>query len=123
MTNHVDTVSSPSPVAAAEPEGGAVVEEQLYCALTGRPVSHSDAYWAPPLVTARQLATTVFTTLLHSPGTLGQVLLDEQPNVPYAPEAREQLAARRGAEQLKLLVGLLLAVALVALPLIWLTMG
>ena len=42
--------------------------------------------------------------------------------MPYAPAAREQLAARRSAEQLKLLVGLLLVVALIAAPILLLSM-
>lgn len=99
-----------------------VVEEQLYCALTGQPISATDAYWAPPLVTARDLVGTVARVALSSPGALGHILFDEQPNVPYAPEAREQLAARRSAEQLKLLVGMLLAIALVVAPIVVLSM-
>lgn len=99
-----------------------VVEEQLYCSLTGRPITRDEAYWAPPFITARQLVATLATALVSAPGTLGHLLLDEQPNVPYASDMREQLAARRSAEQLKLLVGLLLAVALVAAPLLILTM-
>lgn len=93
-----------------------VVDEQLYCALTGRPISREEAYWAPPLVTARELVTTIFSTLLHNPAYLSHLLFDEQPNVPYAQEAREQLASRRSAEQAKLLFGLLIVVALIALP-------
>src|SRR5215216_1509454 len=89
--------------------GPAVVEEQLFCTLTGKPVSTKEAYWAPPFVTARELIATVFTMALRSPALLGQVLFAEQPNVPYAPEAREQLAARRATEQIKLLLGLLIA--------------
>ncbi|MEN9939084.1 MAG: hypothetical protein RLZZ387_5663 [Chloroflexota bacterium] len=116
MVTHIDTVPGETG------EQPAVVSEQLYCALTKRPISHDEAYWAPPLVTARQLVTAVVTGLVSAPGTLGQVLFDEQPNVPYAPEARDQLAARRSSEQLKLLVLLLLAVAVVALPVVWLTM-
>jgi hypothetical protein len=99
-----------------------VVQEQLFCALTGKPVSAADAYWAPPLVTARDLVGTIARGALTSPGTLGHILFDEQPNVPYAPEARDQLAARRSAEQLKLLVGLLLLVALIAAPIVILAM-
>jgi hypothetical protein len=93
-----------------------VVDEQLFCALSGKPVSATEAYWAPPLVTVRELIDTVMRTGLRSPGTLGQILFAEQPNVPYAPEAREQLAARRSAEQLKLLVGLLVVIAVIAAP-------
>ena len=105
------------------PQSAAVVEEQLVCALTGRPVSADEAYWAPPLVTARELVSTVFGNLVRSPGNLGYVLFAEQPNVPYAQDAREQLAARRSAEQLKLLVGLLLLVALIVAPILILTLG
>lgn len=117
MAMHVDT-------AGGRPgeERQAVVEEQLVCALTGQPVSHADAYWAPPLITARQLTSTVLSALFTAPSTLGPLLFDEQPNVPYAPAVREQLAARRSAEQVKLLVLLLLVLAAVALPLMWLIM-
>jgi hypothetical protein len=99
-----------------------VVEEQLYCALTGKPVSAAEAYWAPPLITARDLIGTVLRVGTRAPGTLGQLLFDEQPNVPYAPDARDLLAARRSSEQLKLLVGLLLVIALIAAPIVLLSM-
>src|SRR5574338_918545 len=99
-----------------------VVDEQLFCALTGTPVSAAEAYWAPPLVTARELVATVARGALTSPGTLSHILFDEQANVPYAPDARAQLAARRSAEQLKLLVGLLVLVALIAAPIVMLAM-
>ena len=99
-----------------------IVHEQLYCALTGVPVSAEEAYWAPPLVTFRQLTTAIIQGLTHSPGTLGTILFAEQPNVPYAPAAREQLAARRSAEQIKLLVGLLVVIALLAAPILFLAM-
>jgi hypothetical protein len=100
-----------------------IVQEQLHCALTGVPISAEEAYWAPPLVTARQLVTAIFGNLFRAPGNLGFILFADQPNVPYAQAAREQLAARRSGEQLKLLVGLLLLVALVAVPIVLLTMG
>jgi hypothetical protein len=99
-----------------------IVDERLTCALTGKPISAEEAYWAPPLVTARELVAAIWSNLVRSPGNLGHVLLAEQPNVPYAQEAREQLAARRSAEQVKLLVGLLVLVALIATPILILTM-
>ena len=99
-----------------------VVEEQLYCALTGVPVKADTAYWAPPLVTARELVSAIVRGALHSPGTLSHVLFAEQPNVPYDPAVRDQLAARRSSEQLKLLVGLLVAIALVVIPIVLLAM-
>jgi hypothetical protein len=109
MTNSTETAAAPQAPGA---------DEKLRCALTGKPVSRSEAYWAPPLITARDLVTTVISTIIHAPGTLGHVLMAEQPDVPYAPEAREQLAARRSAEQLKLLLLLLAIGALIATPLL-----
>ena len=108
--------------ATAAPTTKEIVHEQLYCALTGVPVSAEEAYWAPPLVTFRQLVSAITHGLVHAPGTLGTILFAEQPNVPYAPAAREQLAARRSAEQIKLLVGLLVVVALIAAPILLLAM-
>ena len=108
--------------ARAETSTREIIHEQLYCSLTGVPVSAEDAYWAPPLVTFRQLVTAITQGLAHSPGSLGTILFAEQPNVPYAPAAREQLATRRSAEQIKLLGVLLLVVALIAVPILLLAM-
>jgi hypothetical protein len=93
-----------------------VVDEQLTCSLTGKPITREEAYWAPPLVTARELVTAISSTLIHNPAALGQILFGEQPNVPYAQDARELLAQRRSSEQLKLLVGLLVIAALILVP-------
>ena len=46
----IDHAKAPAPT---RPE---IVDEQLFCALTGRPVSAAEAYWAPPLVTVREPA-------------------------------------------------------------------
>jgi hypothetical protein len=99
-----------------------VIEEQLYCSLTGKPISGDAVYWAPPLVTARELVATIVSGLFRAPGSLGHILFAEQPNVPYAKDAREELAARRSSEQAKLLGVLLLAVALLAAPIILLSL-
>lgn len=96
--------------------------KQLVCALTGKPVNADDAYWAPPLITAGHLVSTCVSTLIHSPGNLGHVLLAEQPNVPYAPDARDLLASRRSTEQVKLLVILLLVAALIIAPILLVAM-
>ena len=96
--------------------------EPLHCALTGVPVSAETAYWAPPLVTAGELVRAITSGLLHSPGTLSRILFDEQAKVPYDPAVREQLAARRSAEQLTLLVGVLVLVALVVVPIVLLAL-
>jgi hypothetical protein len=95
-----------------------VVSGELRCALTGRALSPEEAFWAPPLITTRQLVTTFVTTLFRAPGALGQVLLGDLPNVPYAPEARAQLASRRTVEQLKLLAVILLLAALLVTPIL-----
>lgn len=97
-------------------------DEQVTCALTGKMISATEAYWAPPLITTSQLVSTTLRVLFTAPGMLGHVLFGEQPNVPYDPDVREELAARRSAEQLKLLVGLLVVVALIVLPIVLLTM-
>lgn len=96
---------------ASESQSGTV-----QCALTGKEIPSDEAYWAPPLVTTRQLFGTIFSNITLTPGNLGHVLFDEQPDVPYAPDAREELAARRTTEQVKLLLILLLLVALIVVP-------
>ena len=105
------------PAREADP---AVVSGEIRCTLTGRSLTPEEAYWAPPLVTTRELVSAVFQTMLTAPGNLGQILFGELPNVPYAPEARQQLASRRTAEQLKLLALLLLVAALLVIPIIML---
>jgi hypothetical protein len=93
--------------------------ETVRCALTGEEVRADEAYWAPPLVTFQNLMSTVFSTLKSNPGDLGRVLFAEQPNVPYSPNARDELASRRTTEQLKLL-GVLLLILIVVGGLIYL---
>lgn len=100
-----------------------VVHGELQCALTGRVLSADEAYWAPPLITTGELIKTVTTTALRTPSNLGQVLLDEQPNVPYAPEARQELGSRRSVEQLKLLGVLLVIAALIFVPIFLVVTG
>lgn len=97
-------------------------DEQFVCALTGRALAPDEVYWAPPLVTARDLVSTVIATLTRAPGNLGHILFAEQPDVPYAQDVRDQLAARRSSEQLKLLVGLLVVAALIAAPILFLAL-
>ena len=95
-----------------------IVLGELHCALTGRILQPEEAYWAPPLITAQQLISTLVIALVRTPSNVGHILFDDQPNVPYAPEAREKLAARRSAEQLKLLLVLLLVAALIITPIV-----
>ncbi len=93
-------------------------EGMVRCALTGKEIPSEEAYWAPPLVTFRQLLGTVMGTLMRTPSNLGHVLFDEQADVPYAPDARDELASRRTAEQLKLLLFLLLVVGIIVVPIV-----
>ena len=94
----------------------------LFCALTGKPITPEEAYWAPPLITTRQLVTTLVSTAVRAPGNIGHIMLADQPNVPYAPEAKIQLAQRRSAEQAKLLFVLLLIAAVILTPVLLLAM-
>jgi hypothetical protein len=98
------------------------VSGELHCALTGKPITAEEAYWAPPLVTARQLISTIATTAVRAPGNLGHILFDEQSNVPYSPDARQELGSRRSMEQLKLLLFLLLIAAVIFAPIYLLAM-
>jgi hypothetical protein len=117
MTSETMTTQDHTPA-----QSKVVVDEHLVCALTGKPVIAEEAYWAPPLITTRQLLTTTLQTAIRAPSNLGFILFGEQPNVPYAPDARDQLAARRSAEQLKLLVILLALVALIVAPILMFAM-
>ncbi|MBX0327843.1 hypothetical protein K2Z83_09155 [Oscillochloris sp. ZM17-4] len=94
------------------------IDGEVRCAITGRPLRPEEAYWAPPLVTMGELVSTLWRTLTTNPAGLSEVLMSEQPNVPYAPEARQELARRRSAEQLKLLVLLLLVAAVLIIPIV-----
>ncbi|MBC8075132.1 MAG: hypothetical protein H7Y32_03575 [Chloroflexales bacterium] len=100
-----------------------VVSGEVTCALTGKPMQAEEAYWAPPLITARSLVSAVVKNAVRTPSNLGHVLFEEQPNVPYHPEARQLLASRRTAEQLKLLLILLAVAAVIVLPLFWFALG
>ena len=95
-----------------------VPRSELHCALTGRLLAPEEAYWAPPLITTRELVTTLLRTLLTTPGDLGRILTSPQPNVAYAPEARAELARRRSSEQVKLLGLLLLIAGLLIVPIV-----
>jgi hypothetical protein len=106
------------PTAAHSAETPKIVTGEVRCALTGRVLKPEEAYWAPPLITAQALVQTIGRALFTAPGTLGQVLMADMPNVPYAPEARELLARRRSIEQIKLLGLLLVIAALLIVPII-----
>jgi hypothetical protein len=88
------------------------------CALTDKEIPAQDAYWAPPLVTFRELMTVIFQTLTRNPSNFKHILFAEQPDVPYDPDIRDELASRRSAEQMKLALLLLAIVALIIVPLL-----
>jgi hypothetical protein len=106
-----------APTAAEEPATATTVR----CALTGEEISSEEAHWAPPLVTLNQLFAAVFDKNRET-GSLTTVLFAEQPDVPYSPRAREELASRRTTEQLKFL-GLVLVVLLILAGLVFMLMG
>ncbi len=108
----------PDQTAKAE-HGETQTAAPLRCHLTGEVISNpDDAYWAPPLVTVQDLFGTIFNTLKTNPGNLGSVLFAEQPDVPYAPEAREKLGQRRTVEQLKFIGMVLVIAAIIIVPLL-----
>jgi len=109
-------------MAPAQSENDPRVDGELHCALTGKVITPSEAYWAPPLITTGELFSAIVTTARRTPANLGNVLFDEQPNVPYHPEARDMLASRRTVEQLKLLAVLLLIAAIIVVPIILIVM-
>jgi hypothetical protein len=102
--------------------GDAPTAPTVRCALTGEEISADEAYWAPPLVTAKELVSTITTKAFRSPGELKQMLFEEQPDVPYSPRARDQLAARRTTEQLKL-IGPILLIVVVIVVIIYFAVG
>jgi hypothetical protein len=121
MAVEVDTpTTSPNETLTGSPASSP--DTQLYCALTGRPVTPEEAYWAPPLVTFKELASMTLSTLIRSPSMIGHILMAEQPDVPYSPEARDLLAKRRQAEQIKLLLALLVIAAIITAPILLLSM-
>lgn len=107
---------------AGDTSGDAPTAPTVRCALTGEEISAEEAYWAPPLVTAKELVSMIATKAFRSPGELKQVLFAEQPNVPYSPRARDELASRRTTEQLKLIGPILLIVVLIV-AIIYLAVG
>lgn len=66
-----------------------------------------------PFITARQLVTTTTSTALRAPAMLSDLLFKELDLVPYCVDCRDELAAKRTAEQLKVLLGMLLIIAVV----------
>lgn len=88
------------------------------CALTGKEIPAETAHWAPPLITVRELFSTSLETLFKTPSNIKHVLFVKQPDVPYDPDAKEQLASRRTAEQLKFLLLLLVILAIIATPIV-----
>lgn len=125
MSVESSNLQPPTPSKSDElvsPLGETTSAPPLRCALTGEVISPEEAYWAPPLVTLEQLISTVAATATRTPGDLTRVLFGEQPKVPYSPRVREELAARRTTEQLKLLGVLLLLALLIAAPIIYFTM-
>ena len=71
-----------------------------------------------PLITVRQLLTTTFSTALHAPSLLGDILFKELDQVSYCAACREIVSERRQSEQLKLVGSMLLMLlCIVSLPL------
>ena len=66
-----------------------------------------------PFISAWQLVTTIFTTVVRAPGMLGEILFKELDQVAYCAECREDIGQRRQTEQLKVAGGMLLVMLLI----------
>lgn len=91
----------------------AATTETTTCALCQKVMAKDEARRGQPFITARQLASTIFSTALRSPSLLGDILFKEMDQVDYCAECREIVAERRQSEQLKFLFGMLLILAIV----------
>lgn len=85
----------------------------VQCTVCRQGICGEHTYMGHPLITARQLVTTTVNTAVRAPALLNDLLFRELDKVPYCPECREEVAARRQSEQLKLMGGLLLILLLV----------
>ncbi|MBA3944458.1 MAG: hypothetical protein H0X37_07845 [Herpetosiphonaceae bacterium] len=87
------------------------------CSLCRQGLCQEHANRWHPLITARQLATTIFNTAVKTPNLLSDILLKEVGQVDYCPDCRELIAERRQSEQIKfLLCALLLMAMVIGLP-------
>jgi hypothetical protein len=93
-------------------------QEHVLCTACGALLQHAEAHYGHPLITARQLITMGTQAAIRSPKLFGEVMLAQLPPVPYCAACRQQLPAKRQAEQLKFMMGVLvLIVFLIALSL------
>ncbi len=83
------------------------------CSLCHQGLCQEHASRWHPLITARQLATTTFTTVVKTPSLVSEILLKEVDQVDYCPDCRELVAGRRQSEQIKFLLCALLMIAVV----------
>ena len=90
------------------------VNTELTCATCDTPLHDAEAQYGHPLITARQLTTMAVHTAIRSPKLFSEMMLKELSPVPYCTMCRQQLPAKRQAEQMKFLMGLLLVLALLA---------
>ncbi|HYF61736.1 MAG TPA: hypothetical protein VD886_02915 [Herpetosiphonaceae bacterium] len=82
-------------------------EEPLRCARCGKALAPGEAKMGQPLITAGEL----LRLAVKAPAALGGPPL---PDVPYCADCRPLIARQRTNEQLKILVGMLAVLALVA---------
>ncbi len=99
-------------------------QEDVLCTACGAPLQHAEAHYGHPLITARQLVSMGTQAAIRSPRLFGEVMLKELPPVPYCAVCRQQLPAKRQAEQLKFMMGVLgfivLLIAILLMAATWL---
>ena len=95
-----------------QPAPSAYVEDtELTCSSCGTPLYTNDVQYGHPFITARQLTSMAFQTATRSPKLLKEVMLKEMPAIPYCGSCRQKLPAKRQAEQIKFMLGMLVLCA------------
>jgi hypothetical protein len=95
-------------------------QHEFVCACCHAPVCAADVQYGQPLITARQLISLTAITAFRAPKLLGDILLKELPPAPYCAPCRQKLPAKRQAEQLKFMLGVLLLLAVVTAGILYL---
>ncbi len=83
-------------------------QKDVVCTACGAPLQQAQAHYGHPLITARQLVTMGTQAAIRSPKLFGEMMLNELPPVPYCAACRQKLPAKRQAEQLKFMMGVIM---------------
>lgn len=87
---------------------------ELACSSCHTPLDSYDAQYGHPFITARQLMSMAFATIIRSPKLFKEIMFTELPPAPYCATCRQQLPAKRQTEQFKIMIGFLLVLCAAA---------